>query len=191
MTRRPKKVPARPRAATSEAETLRRVETILRLRLDGGQLHDLRVYANDPSAEAVEARGGPPWDVADDELAKLITRADDLLIARTKHENRGAVALQWARRDALYLRAINAGDYAVALSILRDQAAILGMYPNVAELKKLVKEQDKLLIAYEAEANAPRQLGPVGESPAPAGQNEGAGEAAGQTADPHGDGRGG
>jgi hypothetical protein len=186
--RRPKKGTP-PRAATSDAETLRRVETILRLRLDGGQLHDLRVYANDPSKEAVEARGGPPWGVTDDELAKLINRADDLLIARTEREGKRAVALQLARRDSLYLRAINAGDYAVGLSILRDQAALLGMYPNVAELKRLVKEQDKLLTAYEAEANAPRQIGPVGEGAAAPEPAEGADEAPGEAADQ--DGRGG
>lgn len=176
MTRRPKKPAGRPRAATPDvAETAARVEKILALRLDGAQFHDLHTYANDPSAEAAEGRGGPPWNLDAPALWELIHRADDILVARVETKRGRAVALQLARRDTLYLRSINAGDYAVALSILRDQATILGMYPKVDELRTLVKAQDKLIAELEAAADAPRQLGPAETSPGEVGPVEGSG----------------
>lgn len=174
--KRPKKPTARPRPATPDAaETAARVEKILALRLDGAQFHDLHTYANDPSAEGVEARGGAPWNLDAPALWELIHRADDVLVARVETKRGRAVALQLARRDTLYLRAINAGDYAVALSILRDQATILGMYPKVDELRSMVKAQDKIIAELEAAADAtPRQLGPAQEGPGAASPAEGA-----------------
>lgn len=151
------------------AVTPERVETVLRLRLDGAQFHDLRLFAADTSADGTLVRGGPPWEVSDDDLWKLIDRADTVLVSRTKQSHAQAVALQLARRDALYARAVNAGDYSVAASILKDQAALLGMYPNVAELRKLVKAQDEVIKELDAH-HAPRQLGPAVEGEAPAGE---------------------
>jgi hypothetical protein len=175
--RKPKPEPRRS-PATDAAEAAARAETILRLRLDGGQFHDLAVYANDPSAEACAARGGPPWNLTPPDLWKLIHRADDILIARTERKRGRAVALQLARRDALYLRAINTGDYAVALSILRDQATILGMYPQVAELRKLVKAQDKMIQELEAATDAPREVRSIEAGAGAAGEGADGGEPA-------------
>lgn len=168
---RPKKKPKPGRSATREvpqAEAARRVDVILRLRLDGGALHDLAAYANDSSKAACEARGGPPWNVSDAELAKLIGRADDLLVARTERRRSRAVAVQLAKRDALYVRAINSGDLGVALSILRDQAQLLSMYPVAAELRNTIKAQAALIADLEA-ALGPGEEGPRTIEAAPGG----------------------
>lgn len=168
----------KPRRRVTAADAAR-LDTVLRLRLDGAQLHDLRGFANDPGDEADKARGGPPWGVTDDALADLIERADDLLVARAKTNQNRAAALQMAKRDALFARAVNSGDYGVALSILRDQADLLGMYPAVAELRKLVKEQDALIQQLE---HAARPEIRAIEGPPPSGEAEGGGGEAAEAA---------
>ena len=168
-----KRKPARrPRTTAADAA---RLDTVLRLRLDGAQLHDLRGFCNDLGDEADKARGGPPWGVDDESLADLIARADDLLVARVERKRERAVAVQLARRDALFARAINAGDYGVALSILRDQADLLGMYPKVEELRKLVKAQDAIIRELEDQREPPA-LRPAEGGPRPAEAGEGGGE---------------
>lgn len=163
----PSKRKAKPLAVTPE-----RVETVLRLRLDGAQFHDLRGFANEVGDDADKARDGGPWNVTDADLWALVGKADDLLVARTERRRARAVAVQLARRDALYARAVNAGDYAVALGVLKDQAALLGMYPNVGELRKLIKAQDAVIRELDAD-HAPRQLGPAEDGSPAVGEAEG------------------
>ena len=143
---RPRKPPARkPKAKPdpSPGLTPERVDTVLRLRLDGAQFHDLKAFANDTDAEgkADAARGGPAWNVSDADLWAMIGKADDLLVARAEKDRARAYAVAVARREALYARAVNAGDYSAALGCLKDIAQLQGTYPKVAELVKLIQRR--------------------------------------------------
>lgn len=175
-SRKRKPAPRKPKAPP--AVTPERVETVLRLRLDGAQFHDLRQFAADASPDGTAARGGPPWQVGDDDLWELIGKADDLLVGRAESNRARAYAVAVARREALYARAVNAGDYAAALGCLKDIAQLQGTYPKVAELVKLVKEQGATIRELEADRDGPRQLGPAEDGAPPGGEGPVEGRAA-------------
>ena len=172
--RKPAATAKKPRGPDPEllAFVAARVDVVLRLRLDGAQLHDVLGFANDAGAEADLARGGPPWGIDEAAAWALIGRADDLLVARAHVTHERAAALAIAQRDALYARAVNAGDYPAALAVLKDKAQLLGMYPNVAELRQLVKDQDRALQQLEADRAVPA-LGPAEDGEAPAREADG------------------
>ena len=139
-------------AKADKAEVARRVEEVLRIRIDGAQFHDVRTYADEPARA---------WGVTDRELWALIGKADDLLVARTERKRARATALHVAQRQALYARAVNAADFGAALAALRDLAALQGLYPSppkVAELTKIVKAQDELIQELESRGPEIRSL---------------------------------
>lgn len=166
------KKPAGPDPALAAA----RVDVVLRLRLDGAQLHDVLGFSNDLGDDADKARGGPPWGLTPAAAEQLCDRADALLVARAEQKRDRAYAMAVARREALYARAVNAGDYSAALACLRDIAQLQGTYPKVAELVKLIKEQDAALRELEADGDRPRLTGAAGEEA----DGEGAGLEAGE-----------
>lgn len=122
------------------------VDEVLRLRLDGAQLHDLIAHA----AEAVD--GKPRWDLTPGEIASAADRADALIVARAETNHARAVAMHVARREALYARAVTSGDYSTALAVLRDLGNIQVVYPSakVAELLELCKDQAARIAELEA-----------------------------------------
>ena len=155
-----KQAPPKPSAVTPE-----RVEMVLRIRLDGAQFHDVRGFANDTDADgkADAARGGPPWNVTDDDVWNLIDRADTLVVSRAEQNRARAYAIAVARRESLYARALSAGDYSAALACLRDIANLQGTYPKVADLVKVIKEQAATLTELEADRDRPRLTDGTGE----------------------------
>ncbi|MDB5312179.1 MAG: hypothetical protein JWO38_6381 [Gemmataceae bacterium] len=116
------------------AEIARRVEEVLRIRLDGAQYHDVMQYATEKG-----------WDLKERQVREYIRRADELLVERQEKKRRRTVALHLARREALYARTVNSADYRTALAVLADLAKLQGLYP-----KEDVKELLKLAAAYEA-----------------------------------------
>ncbi|HYH64644.1 MAG TPA: hypothetical protein VD866_08120 [Urbifossiella sp.] len=177
-----KHTPPPPSAVTPE-----RVEMVLRVRLDGAQFHDVRGFANDTDADgkADAARGGPAWNVTDDDVWQLIDRADALTVSRAEQNRARAYAMAVARREALYARALSAGDYSAALACLRDIAQLQGTYPKVAELVKVIKEQAATLTELEADRDRPRLTDGNGEeagAEGPPGEAVAGGEAEGDEA---------
>lgn len=92
-----------------------RVKEVLRIRLDGAQLHDVVEYAKEKK-----------WKLDEAACARLIRRADDLLAKRRDDNEDRVLALRIAQREALFARAVNGADYRTALSILADIARIEG-----------------------------------------------------------------
>jgi hypothetical protein len=112
---------------SDNAEVLKRVEEVLRIRLDGAQFHDIREYA-------VEKQ----WNVSDTQLRRYIQRADELLVQRQDKSRKQVIARHLSQRQALFARALKAGDYRTALAILADEAKLRGLYPE-KEIKELVR----------------------------------------------------
>jgi hypothetical protein len=138
---------------SDKAEIARRVEEVLRIRLDGAQFHDIVQYGSE--------RG---WNVSDRQLRKYLARADALLVERQDRSRTRVVARHLAQRMALYARAVNAADYRTALAILSDEAKLRGLYPDreVRELVKLaaaqgarIEELERRLHAHATSAGAP------------------------------------
>ena len=88
------------------AEVARRVEEVLRIRLDGAQYHDVVQYAAEKG-----------WDLRERQLREYMRRADDLLVERQERSRRRLLARHIAQREALFARAVNAADLRTALAI--------------------------------------------------------------------------
>src|SRR6266511_3861578 len=112
---------------SDNAEVLKRVEEVLRIRIDGAQFHDIREYAVEKG-----------WNVSDTQLRRYVQRADELLGERQDRSRKAVIARHLAQRQALYARALKASDYRTALAILADDAKLRGLYPE-KEIKELVK----------------------------------------------------
>src|SRR5215207_1756416 len=112
---------------SDKAEMLKRVEEVLRIRLDGAQFHDVSAYA--------EEKG---WGIKERQVRNLMQRADELLVERQDKSRKQVIARHLAQRMALYARALNAADYRTALAILDSDAKLRGLFPE-KELKELMK----------------------------------------------------
>ena len=112
------------------AEITRRVDEVIRFRMDGMQLHDLIDHA---------AQQTPPWNVSERQLARYIEQADDLISKRVDKSRKRIIGLHLARRDALFARAVNAADLRTALAILDSKARLEGLLNDARDLKELLK----------------------------------------------------
>ena len=66
---------------SDNAEISRRVEEVLRIRLDGGQFHDIVQYGSEKG-----------WNVTDRQIRKYIARADELLVERQDKKRKQVIA---------------------------------------------------------------------------------------------------
>lgn len=97
-----------------------RVSTVLHLRLMGWEFSAIRQYA---------ARQAPPWGVSDRQLWRYIA-AGDALLERTLEKDRGKLLNRHlAQRRDLYSRCMADHDFTNARAVLKDEAALLGLYP--------------------------------------------------------------
>src|SRR5437899_1584257 len=97
----------------TETQARQRVEELLRIRLDGAELWDIREYVR----EKVEAND-PVWgDVAlsDSQLYRYLERVDELIAESCRAGRKTMLRRHLAQRRAIYARAVNAGDYRTAL----------------------------------------------------------------------------
>ena len=155
-------------AKANKAEVAKRIEEVLAIRLDGAARHNIRQYASEKG-----------WEISDRQIDRYIRTADQQLAAALEKKRKLVVGLHLARRESLYARAINAGDFRTALAIIADIAKLQGLYPSDKELRELARlaiEQEKRLRELEAkldsgergtaaappDAEAPRPLPSIG-----------------------------
>lgn len=136
---KPKKAPKTLSIKADNAEIAQRVEEVLRIRLDGAQLHDILHYAAEKA-----------WGVEERQLRTYMQRADELLVERLESDRRKLIARHIAQREALFARAVNAADYRTALAILTDEAKLRGLYPDETVEVKLRPAIDVNLIPDES-----------------------------------------
>lgn len=141
-----------------------RVTEILRIRIDGAQLHDVIAYAAEKQ-----------WGLTDAECAGLVEQADSIVSSRQDTNRRRVTAVHIARRETLYARAVNGADYRTALSCLADIAKLQGLYDRDHDKKELTE-------LAKAQAERIRQLetrlshGAVAIEPTSTGRGENAAE---------------
>ena len=106
---------------SDRAEIARRVEEVLRVRLDGAQFHDIVQYGSE--------RG---WNVSGRQIRKYIARADALLVERQDRSRTRVVARHLAR--CLSLQVV-----AERCELRRERKVTrLGFEPRQREPKSLV-----------------------------------------------------
>jgi hypothetical protein len=108
-----------------------RVEEVYAIRLDGAGIVDIRQYVAEK-----EAAGEAPWvvpeggkPVSERTLWRYVLASDKLMAADLRHTRKRRRRLHLAQRRALYAKAVAAGDYKAALSVLRDLAELEALYP--------------------------------------------------------------
>ena len=132
---------AKPRTKLPAPATIQaRVDELLAIHLDGANVIDMRHFV----AEKVAA-GEPPWRVPDDgqavdakTLAGYVAEAEkarDKVTGRTEGNAKDMKA-HLAKRRNLYAKAVSQGDVRAALSCLRDEATLLGLYDKKKPTRK-------------------------------------------------------
>src|SRR5262245_40206736 len=119
--------PAGPRTKATRAPILRRVEELVRIRLDGAELWDVRQYV-----KGQEAREGSAWrraegqkPLSDIQLWRYIARADGLIAESCRPSRKKLLRRHRAQRRHLYAKAVYSGDYRTALAALDSEAKLL------------------------------------------------------------------
>ena len=113
---------------SDNAEIRRRVEEVLRIRLDGAQFHDIVQFGSEKG-----------WGVTDRQIRKYIARADGLLVERLEKKRKRVIARRLSQREALFARAVNAADYRTALAILTDMDKLQGHYTSDRDIRDILK----------------------------------------------------
>jgi hypothetical protein len=103
----------------------------VRIRLDGAKEWDVSEYVREQ-----EQTDGSPWNLAEDEtplserqIRRYIEKADRLIDESTRESRKRALRRHLARREAMYAKAMNAGDIRTALAVAQDEAKLRGLYP--------------------------------------------------------------
>jgi hypothetical protein len=117
-------------AKADKALAARRVDEVLRIRLDGAEFWDVREYVREKQAEPGSAwhleEGATP--LSDSQLRRYQQRADALLERSHERSRKKLLRRHLAKRRNLYAKATLAGDVRAALACLRDEAELLGLY---------------------------------------------------------------
>ena len=115
----------------TKAQTQARVEEVLRIRLDGAEVWDLREYVREKEQEAGSVWELPPGGkpLSDSQLWRYLAKADRLIAESCRASRKKVLRQHLAQRRNLYAKAVSSGDYRTALAVLRDEAELQGIYP--------------------------------------------------------------
>jgi hypothetical protein len=138
----------KPKRKASRATVLRRVDEVLRIRLDGAAFWDVREYAREQAAKPGSAwhRGDGAKPLSDGQLWRYISRADQLLFESTRISARKRLRRSLARLEYLYSKAVLQGDVKAALAVMREGHQLLGMYPTREDQLAAELEDTKRLL---------------------------------------------
>lgn len=144
---KPKKpeAPEKIKKQADALEAIRRVDEILKKRLDGAQYHDV--------AEHAEANG---WGIKERQIREYIQKADKIIARRSDRNRRQIIARHIAQRQSLFTRAIKESDLRTALAILDSEAKLRGLFPDkgLKELVKLAVMQSKQIAELKGRLDA-------------------------------------
>jgi hypothetical protein len=118
-------------AKADKALVQRRVDDLLRIRLDGAQWWDIREFVREKEQEQGSAwflaEGEEP--LSDSQIRRYQQKADKLVYESHERSRRKLFRRHLAQRRNLFARAATSGELSVALAVLKDEAELLGLYP--------------------------------------------------------------
>jgi hypothetical protein len=151
MSQKTKSTSPRVDAATAQ----RRVDDLLRIRLDGAEFWDVREFVRQKEAEPDNH-----WTLAEDatpmsdrQLRRYIDRADAAIATSSKRGLNRLRKRHLAQRRNLYAKAVLTGDIRTALACLRDEAEMLGLYEKAKDNAQRDPAWDRLAAVLEAKLN--------------------------------------
>lgn len=114
-----------------KALTQKRIDDILRIRLDGAQFWDVREFVREKEKEP-----GSNWFIEDGvrplsegTIRNYQTKADTLMMKAHERKRGKLFRRHLAQRRHLYAKAATTGDVRTALACLQDEAKLIGLYP--------------------------------------------------------------
>ncbi len=116
--------------ATGEQKR-RRVEEVLKIRLDGAEIWDVREYVREKEQEKGSLWELPPdgKPLSDSQLWRYMADADKLIAESCRASRKKLIRRHLAQRRNLFAKAVSAGDYRTGLAIGKDKAELEGLYP--------------------------------------------------------------
>lgn len=113
------------------AQTARRIEELLRIRLDGAEWWDIREYVSEKEKEPGSVWELPPdaKPLSDAQLRRYVNKADKLIAESCRSSRKKLFRRHLAQRRNLFAKAVSQGDIRTALAVSRDEAELLGLYP--------------------------------------------------------------
>jgi hypothetical protein len=115
----------------TQATIRQRVEELLSIRLEGATFLDARRYVAEKEGEGVTPwtipEGGKP--VSERTLWRYLQQTDKLLAQTCRESRKRLLRRHLAQRRHLYAAAYQQGDIKTALSVLKDEAELRGLYP--------------------------------------------------------------
>lgn len=96
-----------------------RVEKVYAMRLGGAEFHDIVQFASAPEQA---------WGVSGRQVRNYIRQADQLMAERVEKRADLLLSRHLLQRRTLFARCVEAGDYSAALNVLKDEAALEGLY---------------------------------------------------------------
>ncbi|HVK12876.1 MAG TPA: hypothetical protein VM597_29255 [Gemmataceae bacterium] len=123
-----RKRPKPERVKPTKAQVRARVEELLRIRLDGAELWDISEYVGQKAAEPGSVWAG--CKLGRSQIYLYMRKVDALIAESTRGDRDKTIADHLAKRRNLYAKAVSSGDFRTALSVLRDEAELLALYPD-------------------------------------------------------------
>lgn len=144
----------------TKAVVARRVEEVLRIRLDGAEFWDVREYAREKEREP-----GSAWELpehakplSDGQLWRYIGMADKLIAESCRAHRKKLLRRHLAQRRNLFAKAVSQGDIRAALACLDSEAKLTGLFDD--ELNRMVEKLAKEIeeIKRHAHGNTPKTV---------------------------------
>jgi hypothetical protein len=131
----------------------KRVNDLVRVRLDGGQRWDVCDYVRQQESNAESpwhvAEGGSP--LSNSQIWRYMKKADERIERSFERSRKILLKRHVAKLNHLYARATTSGEISVARAILRDLAEIRRLLPNPADaLQRMVDDLTRRLAQLEA-----------------------------------------
>src|SRR5215510_1585403 len=107
------------KAKPTRAQVEARVTEILRIRLDGAEIWDVREYVREKEQEKGSVWELPPdgKPLSDSQLWRYMSKADKLMAESCRASRKKLLRRHLAQRRNLFAKAVRAGDYRTALAV--------------------------------------------------------------------------
>jgi len=142
----------------TKAVVTERVTEVLKLRLKRAEFHDVWEYS-----QQLDPENGRPWPVSKTTVWRYWQKANEQLDQSLEKDRRRLLNLHLGMRGDMYAHAMEQGDIKTALAVARDEAELLGLYPETEEGKRHVnvnlfariEQQDEKLRIVHLDADLP------------------------------------
>jgi hypothetical protein len=102
----------------TKAEAMNRLREVTKLLLAGAEFAEIRQFAAERQ-----------WGITDRSIRRYMEAAYKRMADASKRDSKQLLGRHLMQRRALYARCLKQGDHRTALNVLKDEAALQGIYP--------------------------------------------------------------